>query len=382
MHESLHSVMRPRALLRGATAFAALAASAVLLAAPQRAHAANPIPSLAYYYIWYDTSSWRRPKTTYPLLGRYSSDEVRVLRRHVALAQDAGLNGFVVSWKSTPKLNRRLASLVRIAAAADFKLAIIYQGLNFSRNPLPVERVASDIALFVRRFGSAAPFSLEDKPVVIWSGTWKYTTAQVRWVAKRVRPQVLLLASEKSVSGYRRLEHFVDGDAYYWSSVDPERTPGYSDKLQDMSRAVHDRAGLWIAPAAPGFDARLIGGTRVVDRRDGRTLRQEWNTALASSPDAVGLISWNEFSESSEIEPTLAFGSQYLHLIKEIVGGKFTVEGDFDSSDTPPKQFGYAMPLFIGVGAVGLVGIAAFFWRRELRKATARTTWSSPRSGT
>jgi Glycosyl hydrolase family 71 len=381
MRESFQGVMQPRALLRGVTAFAALA-SAVLLATPHRAHAANPIPSLAYYYIWYDTTSWQRPKTTYPLLGRYSSDEVRVLRRHVALAQDAGLNGFIVSWKSTPKLNRRLAALVRIAAAADFKLAIIYQGLNFSRNPLPVERVASDIELFVRRFASAAPFSLEDKPVVIWSGTWKYTTAQVKWVAKRVRPYVLLLASEKSVSGYRRLDHFVDGDAYYWSSVDPERTPGYGDKLQDMSRAVHDSGGLWIAPAAPGFDARLIGGTRVVDRRDGKTLRQEWNTALASSPDAVGLISWNEFSESSAIEPTLAFGSQYLRLLKKIVGGKFTVEGDFDSSDTPPKQFGYAVPLFIGIGAVGVVGLAAFFWRRELRKASARATWSSPGSGT
>jgi hypothetical protein len=372
MHESFHGVMHPRTLLRGAMAFAVLAASAVLLATPQRAHAANPIPSLAYYYIWYDTASWQRPKTTYPLLGRYSSDDVRVLRRHVALAQDAGLKGFIVSWKSTPKLNRRLAALVRIAAAADFKLAIIYQGLNFSRNPLPAERVASDIELFARRFGSAAPFSLEDKPVVVWSGTWKYTAAQVKWVAKRVRPYVLLLASEKSVSGYHRLEHFVDGDAYYWSSVDPERTPGYGDKLRDMSRAVHDRDGLWIAPAAPGFDARLIGGARVVERRGGRTLRQEWNAALASSPDAVGLISWNEFSESSEIEPTLAFGPKYLHLAKEIVGGRFTVKGDFDSSDTPPKQFGYAVPLFIGVGGVLFAGLAAFVWRRELKKTLGR----------
>jgi glycosyl hydrolase family 71 len=372
MHEFFHGLVHPRALVCGVTVFAALAASAVLLATPQPAHAANPIPSLAYYYIWYDTTSWRRPKTTYPLLGPYSSDDVRVLRRHVALAQNAGLNGFIVSWKSTPKLNRRLAALVRIASEADFKLAIIYQGLNFSRNPLPVERVASDIEFFARRFASAAPFSLEDKPVVIWSGTWKFTTAQIRSVAKRVRPYVLLLASEKSVAGYRRLEHFVDGDAYYWSSVDPERTPGYGDKLKDMSRAVHDLDGLWIAPAAPGFDARLIGGTRVVDRRDGKTLRQEWDTALASSPDAVGLISWNEFSESSEIEPTLAFGATYLDYTKQIIGRKFTVQGDFDSSDTPPKQFGYAVPLFIGMGAVLLTGLGAFVWRRELRKVRER----------
>jgi hypothetical protein len=370
--KSVHGVRRRVLVLAATAAVAASAASAAFLCTPQPAQASNPIPALAYYYIWYDTASWERPKTTYPLLGHYSSNDVRVLRRHVALAQDAGLSGFIVSWKSTPKLNRRLAALVRIAAASDFKLAIIYQGLNFSRNPLPVERVASDIKFFARRFGSAAPFSLEDKPVVIWSGTWKFPTEQVEWVAKQVRSRVLLLASEKSVTGYRRLERFVDGDAYYWSSVDPERTPGYAEKLQEMSAAVHDRAGLWIAPAAPGFDARMIGGTRVVDRRGGRTLRQEWNTALASSPDAVGLISWNEFSESSEIEPTLAFGPKYLHLVKETVGRRFTVKGDFDSSDTPPKQFGYAVPLFIGVGAVLFAGLAAFMWRRELKKALGR----------
>ena len=375
MPESIGRVVRTGVPLRvGAAAVAALAVMAALLCAPQRARASTPIPALAYYYIWYEPTSWQRPKTTYPVLGHYSSDDVRVLRRHVALAQDAGLTGFIVSWKSTPKLNRRLAKLIRIAAAADFKLAIIYQGLNFSRNPLPVERVASDLKLFARRFGSAAPFGLEDKPVVIWSGTWKFTTEQVKWVARQVRSKVLLLASEKSVAGYRRLERFVDGDAYYWSSVDPARTPGYAEKLQDMSAAVHELAGLWIAPAAPGFDARLVGGTRVVDRRDGTTLRQEWNTALASSPDAVGLISWNEFSESSEIEPTLAFGSKYLDLVKDIVGGKLTVEGDFDSSDTPPKQFGYAVPLLIGVGAVLLAGLGAFVWRRELKRAIGRVT--------
>src|SRR5215213_1398445 len=37
---------------------------------------ANPIPILAYYYIWFDVKSWDRAKTDIPLLGRYSSDEV------------------------------------------------------------------------------------------------------------------------------------------------------------------------------------------------------------------------------------------------------------------------------------------------------------------
>ena len=361
---------RPRRRLATAAVVLALGVLAGCMhPASGSASSAGPIPALAYYYIWYDHSSWDRAKTTYPSLGRYSSDDVRVMRRHVALARQAGLDGFIVSWKSTPKLNRRLAALVRIAEASDFKLAIIYQGLDFERNPLPAARVARDLTIFSRRFGSSPAFDLEGKPVVIWSGTWRFSRAQVAMVARRVRSKMLLLASEKSAGEYRRLDGLVDGDAYYWSSVNPETQPGYGAKLQDMSAAVHQGGGLWIAPAAPGFDARLVGGTRVVDRRDGETLREEWDTALSSSPDLVGLISWNEFSENSEVEPTLSFGAQYLHVVHDILGSRLTIRGDFDSSSAPAQRFGYGAPLLAGVALVLLACLGAFLWRRAVKKA-------------
>ena len=47
------------------------------------------------------------PRPTIPLLGRYSSDDRGVMRQHVAWAKRAGIDGFIVSWKSTPVLNRR-----------------------------------------------------------------------------------------------------------------------------------------------------------------------------------------------------------------------------------------------------------------------------------
>jgi hypothetical protein len=43
-------------------------------------------------------------------------------------------------------------------------------------------------------------------------------------------------------------------------------------------------------PAAPGFDATLLGGSSVVRRSDGQTLRDRLNAATRSSPDAPGLI--------------------------------------------------------------------------------------------
>ena len=69
---------------------------------------------------------------------------------------------------------------------------------------------------------------------------------------------------------------------------------------------------------APGFDARLVGGKSTVDRKDGETLRAEYAAAVNSSPDLLGLISWNEFSENSYVEPSQKFGTRYLDVLREL----------------------------------------------------------------
>ncbi len=356
-----------------AAAVAAAAVAAAIAAAAARATPGPaPIPVFAYYYIWYQHASWNRAKSTYPALGRYSSSDPQVMRRQIELAQRAGIDGFLVSWKSTRRLNRRLATLVRLADAARFHLAIVYEGLNFHRQPLPVSRVEADLLYFLRRFSRAPAFSLEGTPLVVWSGTWRFTRSEVAAVARLVRPRLLLLASEKSVSGYRRLAPFVDGDAYYWSSVDPRVDRWAGHKLNEMSRAIHSRGGLWIAPAAPGFDARQVGGRRVVPRLDGQTLRTEWRTALRSSPDLIGLISWNEYSENSEIEPTTAFGATYLDVVGDLTGKHVVFHGNFDSSSTVGSGSGYLAPLLAGFAALLLTVAGAVAWRRAVRRAVER----------
>jgi hypothetical protein len=216
------------------------------------------VPVLAYYYIWFDTQSWERAKTDYPLLGRYSSDDAEVMRQHVQWAKEAGIDGFIVSWKGTEKLNRRLDQLVEIANEEDFKLAIIYESLDFERNPLPMDQVEADLGYFIIQYSDQPAFHLFEKPMLIWSGTWEYSVQQIASVTQDKRETLLILASEKSVEEYQRLSGLVDGDAYYWSSVDPFTHEGYLEKLMAMSEAVHADRGLWIAPAAPGFDAMRL----------------------------------------------------------------------------------------------------------------------------
>jgi hypothetical protein len=327
----------------------------------------NPIPVLAYYYIWFDPQSWNRAKTDYPILGRYSSSNVDVMRQHIRWAKEAGITGFIVSWKSTDTLNGRLEKLIRVADEENFKLVIIYQGLDFERDPLPVAQVDADFSYFIDHFSEEPTFRLYDKPVVIWSGTWKFSREEVESVVAGKREHILILASERNVDGYMRLADLVDGDAYYWSSVNPDTFPGYLEKLTAMSEAIHANGGLWIAPAASGFDARLIGGTTIVDRKNGETLQIQFSTALKSSPDAIGLISWNEFSENSHIEPSENYGDRYLKVLAGIQDVPAPVVHNFDSSEpgntdeSNPTWNPLASDRLLAFGVVGLLVVVSLF---------------------
>jgi Glycosyl hydrolase family 71 len=344
-------------------------AAMVVIAGAPAAHAAGPPDRLfSYYYIWFNAGSWNRAKTDYPALGRYSSDDRDVMRKHVQWAKRAGIDGFIVSWKSTPVLNRRLKRLAEVAEAERFKLLVIYQGLDFEREPLPAARVGHDLDVFVRRYAHARAFDVFEKPLVIWSGTWRFSRPEIASVTSRSRRSLLVLASERNPEGYGRVDDLVDGNAYYWGAVNPSTYPGYPDKLAAMGAAVHARGGLWIAPAAPGFDARLVGGTSVVKRRNGATLRTQLDAATRSAPDAIGLISWNEFSENTHVEPSERYGSRYLDVVADVRGATPADVQDFDSSEPAATGVSYGVPLLGGV-ALFLAASFLLLLRRGQRKA-------------
>jgi Glycosyl hydrolase family 99 len=356
--------MSVRRLARSLLGLVIAAASLACCASAAAKVGAEPSPVYAYYYIWFDPSSWNRAKTDYPTLGRYSSDERLVMRQHIRWAKAAGIEGFIVSWKSTPKLDARLAKLVEVARQERFELALIYQGLDFEREPLPVARIGHDLDTFRDRYGRERVFRRHGKPLVIWSGTWRFSPAEVASVTGPRRSGLQILASQRNEEDYLRLARFVDGNAYYWSSVNPSTFPGYEQKLAAMGRAVHRRGGRWIAPAAPGFDARLIGGSTVVPRRKGATLRRQLDAATGSSPDLIGLISWNEFSENSHVEPSINNGARYLEVLADVRGAHIDIASDLDSSAAGRGGRGYGPALLAGLLALTLGATLVLVKRR------------------
>jgi hypothetical protein len=357
------TMFAPRA--RSAVIACAVGASIAMTGAGPAAAAGNPAatepvmsptPVLAYYYLWFTHHSWIRAKTDYPLIGKYSSGEASVMRRQIEEAKAAGIDGFIVSWKDTARNDQRLRLLMSVAGQERFKLAMIYQGLDFYRKPLPVAEVAAGFRTFCDRYASSPVFfRLGGKPLTIWSGTWAFPRAAVAKVTGAVRRKILVLSTEKSLAGFQRLAGLTDGDAYYWSSVNPATDPDYTAKLAAMSEAIHHDRKYWIAPFAPGFDARLVGGIHVVPRDGGQTLRSEYSAAVRSSPDVLGLISWNEFSENSYVEPSARYGFQALGVLRQLRG------------TSVPAPIGPAAPSDTGGRAAGGAAAAAPGWPSVLR---------------
>jgi hypothetical protein len=284
------------------------------------------------------------------------------------MAKAAGISGFLVSWKHSPQLDERLTKLAEVARQEDFKLGIVYQGLDFARAPLPLDTVRGDLQLFADTYANNPVFGIFDKPLVIWTGSDQQSQVQIETTIGRLRDRLLVLGNAKSVDEIDAAGATLDGQAYYWSSVDPSRGDT-GKKLNAMAQAVHTRGGIWIAPVAPGFDARLVGGDREVPRREGATLRLSFAAARGSDPDAIGMISWNEFSENTHIEPSERYGTTGLLTLADIMGGRATIDVPPDSSDVVARPGGLTAwgALLVAVIAVGLLCGLALLRRRRSR---------------
>ena len=99
-----------------------------------------------------------------------------------------------------------------------------------------------------------------------------------------------------------------------------------------------------------------MGGSQEVLRRGGDTLRREYSAALSSSPDALGLISWNEFSENTHVEPSQTYGNTYLSVLTGLLtsGGVTVSPLAVDSSES--GAFQGRLTGVLGVGAFLLPG--------------------------
>jgi uncharacterized protein YraI len=80
------------------------------------------------------------------------------------------------------------------------------------------------------------------------------------------------------------------------------------------ARETYGTYKLWVATVMPGYDdTRIRGGGGFARGRDGGAyFAQSWQAAINSSPNWIVVNSFNEWPEGSYIEPSAAYGDQFL----------------------------------------------------------------------
>lgn len=281
----------------------------------------------AFFYLWYGTPAydgvWRhwdqlahRPPDDiaavfYPARGPYSSRDAAVQASQMQELRSARVGVIAVSWWGQGSWeDKSLDGLFAAASAAGIQIAFHmepYQGQTAAS-------IASDIHYLLGRFGSSPALfrasratqgspSTDPRAVFYLFGSSKLAPADLKAMIHTLRGtadnSIILVHSPKASSATR-----VGADGVY--TYDALASPGAFATLAADCKT----ANLICSPSvAPGFDNRqaVATGQLVVDRANGARYDAMWQAAIAAGPEWISVTSFNEWHESTEIEPAKDF---------------------------------------------------------------------------
>ena len=294
---------------------AALAAVAVLFAGTSpllpatTALAANDArPVLAYYYAWWDPSNFNR--TMFQPGQAYNSDDQGIMQQHVSQAQSAGIDGFVMSWYGNgDRTDSNFGHLLDIANKSGFRATIHFETPHFWN----VDDVVAQLkAFYDTRINHPAMLRYQGHPVIFFwrAGMYDAIRNQVDpshnavWIADGDQFGILSGDAWDGISPY----------AIAWSGNPSGQLVSWAGKAAAVAPGK-----LWIPPVSPGCnDSAARATTCARDRADGAYYQATWDGAMASNPQwAVIVSTFNEWMESTQIEPSVQYGDQYLQITRQ-----------------------------------------------------------------
>jgi len=319
-----------------------------------------PSPKVyAYYYLWWSSQHWRDklgasyPYAASPLplpaitdadgcnaVSNYSGnqlldvpttlvsqDDPGVIEDDIRTAKNAGISGFWLNWAGdgttsqtrtsvtyTPRLAEAFSASSRVGGFTNW---VSYKAASLQS----ADAIINDLNFLYNEFSQEPAWErMDGKPVVTFTGSRKYSDADLSKISSAVRDRIFLVGDEARLTlTTTRLAQF-DAITYYWSSQDPYLNPASFSQIKEMGDMVHAAGKRWYAPVTPGYNASLLtGATTCIPRRNGDTMRTLWNGNMGSNPDGWGFISWNEIAENTHIKPMQKWGNSSLNVLSALI---------------------------------------------------------------
>ncbi|MBN1583020.1 MAG: hypothetical protein JXA89_20090 [Anaerolineae bacterium] len=304
-------------------------------------------PSVTGYWGWHWTMDHFSPSRqdengrrkiasyTYPLTGPYDSSDDALLEYQVLLMRLSGIDGVIVDWYGAEPfwdyavLNKSTNKLFTAIKEAGLRFAICYEDQSVmhmvDNKHVPAKDVythAQDVMRYLQDtwFQDEAYLKVLDQPVLFTFGPQYFKRAtdwDTLFSVLDTRPAFITLDGHTESAGL---------SSYPWPPMWASKNGVLSQEaLESYLVTFYRRAVRWdylVAGAFPGFqdiyqETGISTESRYLDPRGGETFRYTLQMALDQIPDVIQLITWNDYGESTSIEPTEEFGYQYLEMVQE-----------------------------------------------------------------
>ena len=265
-----------------------------------------------------------------PLIGPYDSGDPDVLRCQVMLMKLAGIDGVIVDWYGHDDFmdygvnNRSTEALLPIIRQAGMHFAICYEDQTVPKEIAGGVFPKADAVQHGQKlmgwmqahfFSSPAYVKRDGRPVLLSFGDPYYTDSQWNQIFS-VLPQKPLYFTESS-----QREPTAAAGGFDW----PLPHGGTQDAFRQQA-AFYQRfqsSPLFIAAAFPRFDdiyqqAGVGPSYGDIDDRQGQTYTDTLTRALQSAAPLVQLVTWNDWGEGTQIEPSVQVGYRDLETTQRL----------------------------------------------------------------
>ena len=296
-----------------------------LMSAPLRARAQVRSEVLTFHYGWYGpdegwgmSADGGRNHPNVPVGGLYDSLDPAVITRQITQARAAGVTGFITSWDGQGHRRDRVLEALLAAAPQGFAVTAYLESAGGSP-----ETLATRLAYLESRL-SASPraLRLNGRPCLFVFDRVLQEIGEAGWVQARPRNLAVVGPANTEAEIAARRPLFEALHLYSMQFQTDGWRVGFEARARRwLSRWVARQRGLVVTTATvlPGYDDRRLddrtGDRPTTPRRDGRTFDMMLNAARAARPDWLLIVSWNEWFEATEIEPSMENGTRELAML-------------------------------------------------------------------
>ncbi|HRH20504.1 MAG TPA: hypothetical protein PLE81_07675 [Brevundimonas sp.] len=279
---------------------------------------------LAFHYGWYGpdegwgvSADGGRNHPNMPVGGRYDSLDPAVIARQIAQARAAGITGFITSWDGRDNRRDRVFEALLAAAPPGFSITAYVESSGGSAQAL-ADRLAH---LQARLSASPRALRLAGRPCLFVFDRVLQEIGEAGWAQARPRDLAVVGPANTEAEILARRPLFDGLHVYSMQFQTDGWWVGFEYQARRwLSRWVGWQRGQAVTTATilPGYDDRRLdnrtGDRPTTPRRGGRTFQMMLRAARAARPDWLLIVSWNEWFEATEIEPSMENGGRELEM--------------------------------------------------------------------